>query len=105
MAVCTVAPSSCNLWLYQSNAEQRFLLMQLLNALLNSPHSLSTLKNTDSQPYWCQGSTAKIKTLQAQQVASRLTGVTTAQPVCWTPQQVEGAIAFLYCSLLNQLGM
>lgn len=80
------------------------MLMQLLNALLTVPLSLSTLQNTSSAPYWCQGSAAKIRLLQAQQVAARLPGVVTAQPVCWTPQQLEGAIAFLVCDLLNQLG-
>lgn len=80
------------------------MLMQLLNALLTVPLSLSTLQNTSSQPYWCQQSVAKIRMLQAQQVAARLPGVVTAQPVCWTPQQLEGAIAFLVCDLLNQLG-
>lgn len=79
------------------------MLMQLLNALLTVPLSLSTLQNTSSAPYWCEGSAAKIKLLQAQQVADGLVGAVTAQPVCWTPQQLEGAIAFLYCDLLNQI--
>lgn len=100
---CLTAPSSCNLWLYQSLPEQRFLLMQLLNALLNTPKTLDELKNTDSAGYICQGSATQLRMLQAQMVATGLSGVTTAQPVCWTPQQLEGAIAYLYCELLAQI--
>ena len=100
---CLTAPSSCNNWLYQSLPEQRFLLMQLLNALLDTPETLDNLQNVDSAGYICQGSATQLRMLQAQMVAAGLDNVVTAQPVCWTPLQIEGAIAYLYCELLAQL--
>lgn len=99
---CLTAPSSCNKWLYQSFQEQQFLLLQLLNALLTSPQTLDQLK-ADSAGYVCQGSTYKLQMLQAQMIAERLSGAVTAQPICWTLQQLEGAIAYVICELLAQL--
>lgn len=99
---CLTPPASCDLWIYQSPGEQRFLLMQLLNALLTSPQTLDQLKE-DSNGWWCQGSPAKLRALQAQMVGTDLVGAVTAQPVCWTPLQLEGAIAYLYCKLLGQV--
>lgn len=99
---CLIPPASCDLWIYQSPGEQRFLLLQLLNGLLDSPLTLDQLKE-NSNGWWCQGSPAKIRALQAQMVATDLDGVVTAQPICWTPLQLEGAIGYLYCSLLDQI--
>jgi hypothetical protein len=92
------------LWIYQSPGEQRFLLLQLLNALLTSPQTLDQLK-TDSNGWWCQGSPAKLRALQAQMVATDLSGAVTAQPICWTPLQLEGAISYVTCKLLGQMSI
>lgn len=99
---CLTPPSSCNKWIYESLTEQRWLLLQLLNALMTSPATLDTLK-TDAQGWICQGSPSKLRMLQAQLIGADLSGVVTAQPVCWTPLEIEGAIAFLTCKLLNQI--
>src|SRR5262245_46540511 len=99
---CTSAPASCCLWVNQSPAQQSFMLMQLLNALLDSPLTLDQLKAA-AAGYVCEGSPAKLRTIQAQLVADNLDGVVTAQPICWTPLQLSGAITYLYCSLLNQI--
>jgi hypothetical protein len=100
--ICATPPASCNLWLYESPGEQRFLLLQLLNALMASPQTLDNLKQ-NSSGWICQGSPAKLRALQAQMVGTDLAGVVTAQPICWTPLQLEGAIAYLYCKLLAQI--
>ncbi len=99
---CLTAPASCNKWLFQSFQEQQFLLLQLLNALMDSPETLDQLK-ADSAGYVCQGSTYKLQALQAQMIADGLAEVVTAQPICWTLQQLEGAIAYTICKLLAQL--
>ena len=100
---CLTPPASCQKWLYQSTAEQRYLLMQLLNALLDSPRTLSELKDTDSAGYICNGSTSQQRMLQAQMIATGLADAVTAQPTCWTAQQLEGAISYLVCELLAQI--
>ena len=99
---CATPPASCNNWLYQSPSEQRFLLLQLLNALMTSPQTLDNLK-ANSAGWICQGSPSKLRTLEAQMIATDLTAVVTAQPICWTPLQLEGAIAYVTCKLLAQL--
>ena len=99
---CLTAPSSCNKWVFQSFQEQQFLLLQLLNALMTSPETLDQLK-ADSAGYVCQGSTYKLQMLQAQLIASNLSDVVTAQPICWTLQELEGAITYVICKLLAQL--
>ena len=99
---CLTPPASCNLWINQSPGQQRFMLLQLLNALLDTPLTLDQLK-TASDGWWCQGSPAKIRALQAQMVGTDLEGAVTAQPICWTPLQLEGAIGYLYCGLLAQV--
>jgi hypothetical protein len=100
--ICLTPPASCDKWIFQSPGEQRFLLLQLLNALQTSPQTLDELK-TDSDGWWCQGSPAKLRALQAQMVGDGLEGAVTVQPVCWTPLQLEGAISYLYCKLLAQI--
>jgi len=90
------------LWIYQSPGEQRFLLLQLLKALLDSPQTLDELK-ADAAGWVCQGSPAKLRALQAQLIATSLPDVVTAQPVCWTPLQLEGAIAYVLCKLVSQV--
>lgn len=99
---CLTPPSSCNLWIYQSEPMQRYLLLQLLNSLLASPLALSVLQ-TYGSAWACAGGTYKIKALQAQMIADGLADPSTAQPVCWRPEELEGAIAYLVCALVAQV--
>lgn len=81
---------------------QRYLLMQLLNSLLTSPVSLAQLRE-NAESYRCQGSVSKLRLLQAQLIADELTDVSTTQPTCWRPEEIEGAITWLVCKLVSQV--
>lgn len=95
---CLMPAANCNQWDLQSPDMAKFLLIQLLNSLLNSPLELSALKSL-AAAYRCQGSPAKIQALWTASIISGLRGVETAQPVCWTPNELEGALAYLVCKL------
>lgn len=101
---CLAAGSAviCNRFDFQSPAMQKWLLLQLLNAMLTSPQELSALKEA-AQSYICQGSPAKIDAIIAAGIAANLPRVNLAQPVCWTPLELEGALAYVLCKLADQL--
>lgn len=100
---CLLAGSAtiCNRWDLQSPAMQKWLLLQFLNDLLTVPKTLDALKEA-SQSYVCQGSPAKIDAIIAAGLAT-IPGINTAQPVCWTPSELEGALAYVLCALGVQL--
>lgn len=81
---------------------QKWLIIQLLNAMLTSPATLDALKEA-AQSYICLGSPAKIDAVIATGIAVNLPGVNLAQPVCWTPLELEGALAYVLCKLADQL--
>lgn len=82
---------------------QSWLLLQLLNSLLTSPLELAALK-VAAQGYVCQGSPSQIKLGEAAAIAAGLIRPDLSQPVCWTPLELEGAIAYVICKLLAQVG-
>lgn len=94
---------TCNRWDLQSPATQKYLLLQLLAAANTKAggdtYTLSQLKAAAAD-WICQGSPAKIDEQIAQFIASDLTDVDTDQPVCWTPLELEGALAYILCQLL-----
>jgi hypothetical protein len=86
---------------------QRFLLLQLLcaaNAAIGGIAlcDLTSLKAA-SQAWVCQGSPAALQAQQANLIVANLAGVNTSQPVCWTPSELEGAITYIICNLLNTI--
>lgn len=102
LASCTSAPVICNNWVYQSPAMQQWLLIQLLNALLDTPLTIEQLQDA-AAPYLCQGSPAKLNALAATDIAENLDGAVTAQPVCYNPAELSAMQTYLVCALLTQL--
>ncbi len=98
---CSIPSTTCNAFYLQSPAMQQWLLIQLLNALLDSPLTLDQLL-TNAQGYVCQSPNA-IRQLTADMIVNGLDGVNTAQPVCLTPQELQGEMAYLVCALLAQI--
>lgn len=87
---------------------QKWLLIQALNyanqALGGTLYTADQLE-AGSEGWRCQGSPSKIDEQIAAGIVANLAGVNTAQPVCWTPLQLEGALAFIICKVMsNALG-
>lgn len=100
---CLTIPTICRRWDLQSPAMQRYLLLQLLNyvngLLGGTRYELSVLKEAGNQAA-CQGSPALLQLLQAEGIVELLPSVDQSQPVCWTPIELEGAIAYIMCKIL-----
>lgn len=83
---------------------QKWLLIQALNYLNGA---IGGTRYTAEQleagaAYWiCQGSPAKIDEQIAAGILLNVPQVNTAQPVCWTPLQLEGAYAYILCKLMS----
>lgn len=106
---CTVPTVGCNASWLEAPMTQRFILMQLLCAAVNgaggaSECGLDALKAA-SQDWICQGSPSKLRLIQTQMICENLADVDCSQPVCWTPLELEGAITYLTCQLLNALAV
>jgi hypothetical protein len=98
---------TCNRWDLLSISVQKSLLLQLLasiNAALGGTAYTSDQLKEAADAYRCQGSVSKIDEQIAYNILTYLDGADATQPVCWTPLELEGALAFIVCSILNTLG-
>lgn len=107
MAVCDTPAVICHNPFLQDPMTQRVLLLRLMCAAAQSMGSQANCTDdalkTQAANWACQGSAEKIRQLQMQMICDSTIGFDCSQPVCWTPLQIEGAMAYVICEIINQL--
>lgn len=101
---CLIPTTNCNAWYLQANDTQKYILIQLL---LQAASALGQLNSTDmatvktlASAWFCQGGPENLRLIQAQKICATITADCT-QPVCWTPEELEGAMTYAVCHLAN----
>lgn len=101
---CQTPTVTCNRWDLQSPAMQKWLLIQALNyinSVLGGTLYTADQLEAGAEGWVCQGSPNKIDEQIAMGIVSNVPAINTSQPVCWTPLQIEGALAFILCKVLS----